>query len=153
MKEIKLTQGKVALVDDDAFDVLNRVKWYATYTHSNWYAVRNYRIGVRRQGREKMHHRIIGHPMPGFVTDHLDGNGLNNQRSNLSIVSHRGNNLNNTARRNKKTYSKFVGVTWDKRHNKWQSQITSNGQTKWLGRFDNEQQAGEAYKNAVAVLN
>lgn len=66
MREIKLTQGKVALVDDDMFDELNQFKWIADRGRKTFYA--------RRWNGErniKMHHILLP-PIFGYVTDHID---------------------------------------------------------------------------------
>ena len=83
MKKIELTQGKVALVDDCDYERLNRYKWH-TFKHLNlFYAARN---SPRINGKKhmiQMHYEIIGKPPKGFVTDHIDGDGLINLRSNF----------------------------------------------------------------------
>ena len=78
MKEILLTQGKVALVDDEDFEKLNRYKWYAMQTKQNWYSVRNIRIN-NKQTLVCMHREIINAPINKQV-DHINGNGLDNQK-------------------------------------------------------------------------
>jgi hypothetical protein len=89
MREIQLSQGKVALVDDDDYDFLLEFGlWTARAKRATglWYA-------VRKEGRYLyMHCEIMRmleeHDIPvGMVIDHLDGDGLNNQRANLEIVT------------------------------------------------------------------
>ena len=141
MKEIKLTQGKVALVDDDDFEYLNQWKWHARKDCNTYYARR-----TKNRIPLYMHHDIIGKPIKGIVTDHIDGNGLNNQRYNLRHITHRQNGQN---RHGKKT-SQYVGVRLFR--NKWESQITINGKSKYLGLFIKEKDAHEAYKKALDHL-
>jgi hypothetical protein len=141
MKEIKLTQEKVALVDDEDFEYLSSFKWFAHKSFNTYYAVTTKKtIG--------MHHFIIGKPPKGLVTDHIDGDGLNNQKSNLRHVSVRENGQNLHIQKT----SKYTGATLH-RGGKWMSQITINGKSKYLGLFDKEELAHLAYKKALVLLN
>ena len=142
MKKIQLSKGKVAIVDDCDFDYLNTFKWYADAHRNTWYAVRDQRmINIRFQMR--MHSFIIGNPLYGFVIDHINGDGLDNRRSNLRIVSQRVNSQNRYYHRNG---SKPVGVSFDKRRNLWESKIYVNGKKKFLGYFKSEEMASEKYQ-------
>jgi len=78
-----------------------------------------------------------------LVVNHIDFNKLNNSVSNLEIITNR----ENTNRTHLKSISDFVGVTWNKQMKKWQSQIFINGKNKYLGSFDSEKEASEAYNN------
>ena len=49
MKEIKLSQNKIAIVDNDNYERLNRFKWYANYDGYNWYARRKSNIVTGKQ--------------------------------------------------------------------------------------------------------
>src|SRR5262249_39633454 len=90
MKRIPLTKGFEALVDDEDHDALSQHKWCASRTGRGWYAVRHDRTErrirrgrrVKREINRYMHHEIMGRRL-GMDIDHADGNGLNNQRSNL----------------------------------------------------------------------
>jgi len=95
-----------------------------------------------------MHRDILDIP-PGLECDHIDGNGLNNQKNNLRLVTHRENcqNLHIT-----KT-STLVGVHWDKWHNQWRSGIRVNGKLKNLGSFPTEEDAHNAYIAAFESIN
>jgi hypothetical protein len=154
MKEIELTKGKVAIVDDSIFDILNSLNWFAVKSRNVFYAARHVNTVDGVQRAEYMHHFIIGFPrIKGMMVDHKDGDGLNNQRENLRIVTQRVNSSNRTARRNGKTYSKYIGVTWDKKRNKWIAQIRFSGKNKNLGSFNSEQEASAMYQEAVAALH
>lgn len=76
-----------------------------------------------------------------------DNNKLNNQKSNLRIVTPHQNAMNMSKR--KGCSSIYKGVIWDKSRNKWQSKIKLNGKTIHLGRFTNEKDAAKAYDNAA----
>lgn len=78
-------------------------------------------------------HRFILHAPEGMIVDHIDGNSLNNQKSNLRLCSTSQNNMNSKLR--KSSNSGFRGVTWDTQTNKWRATITQNHKMKNLGRF------------------
>lgn len=151
MKEIKLTQGKVALVDDEDFEYLNQWKWHARRGNCGYtfYAGRQVRVFANKQKLIHLHVAILGNPQKGMVCDHIDGNGLNNQRINLRYVTIRQNTQNNVHRVKS---SKYTGVSWDKKNLKWQSKIAVNGKCKALGRYVLEEEAFNVYRQAVESI-
>ncbi len=151
MKEIKLTQGKFTMVDDDDFEYLNQWKWYAAlFTGAKtYYAVR---VDYTNGKRTILMHRVILELTDRKVkADHRDHNGLNNQRKNLRSATH-SQNIKNTCSRKNST-SKFLGVHWEKERNKWKAEITSNRKTKRIGRFDREIDAAVAYNKAAIEIH
>ena len=90
---------------------------------------------------------FLGHISCGhkLVVDHIDGNRLNNNLSNLQVITNR----ENCTKDKKGGSSKYVGVYWSKAYNKWQAQISINGKSKRLGRFTNELDASEAYQKKL----
>ena len=84
------------------------------------------------------------------VVDHIDHDKTNNIVSNLRWASVSQNQMNQQKLTNKGGYSKYKGVTWDKRRNKWMSKICKNYKTFHVGYFDSEEEASEAY-NCRAV--
>lgn len=146
MKEIQLTQGKIALVDDCEYRRFNQHKWYAQKNGKTFYAGRYLPRVNGRCRRMLMHHDVIGYPPQNFVNDHRDGNGLNNQRHNLRFVTNRQNGQN---RKNERSSSQFPGVYWHKQAKKWKAQISTNGNIKHLGLFLEEEEAFKAYCHAV----
>tara|TARA_R110001606_G_C15087182_1_gene618020 strand:- start:31 stop:522 length:492 start_codon:yes stop_codon:yes gene_type:complete len=84
-----------------------------------------------------------------LVVDHRDNNPLNNDLSNLQIITNRENIVKN----NKKGISSFVGVSFrSERKRNWMSRIQVNGKRKTLGYFDTELQAAEAYQTALKEI-
>jgi len=146
MKEIQLTQGKTALVDDDMYEELNQYKWFAQKGKITFYAARMSPSINGNRHVIRMHHEVIGIPPNGFMTDHEDGDGLRNLRSNLRHVTSRQNSQN---RKNIKKTSEYPGVCWQKNIKKWIAQLRINGKYKHLGYFIEERKAFEAYINAV----
>jgi hypothetical protein len=146
MKEIKLTKGKIALVDDEDYEELNKIKWYPIKSSNTFYAIGNDYSGAKNKPKS-MHTMIMKTPK-GMYTDHIDHNGLNNQKSNLRIVTSRQNSQN----RNIKKTSKYIGVHWNKELNKWVSQININQELKSIGCFENELDAHNAYLNKLKEI-
>ena len=93
MKEIPLTKGYVAQVDDDMFDYLSQWKWRALRTRYTVYAVRAEYIGNYKTREIRMHRAITDCPAGMFV-DHIDHNGLNNQGHNLRVCTLAENSRN-----------------------------------------------------------
>ncbi len=83
-----------------------------------------------------------------LLVDHKDNIKSNNKLHNLQVITVRENNSKDQFRYNYS--SKYIGVSWCK--NKWQSQIKINGKGKYLGLFDGELEASEAYKNALLKI-
>jgi len=140
MKQIPVTKGQVALVDDDMFPFLSQFKWH----DMNGYA-------VKRVGNDKcfMHHFVVGRPLNGLVVDHIDGNKLNNQRANLRIVTSR---VNNWRLHNRLNNTKPLGVYWNKRGNNWKVEIVIKQKHHYLGTFASQDEAGQVYLNCIKLL-
>jgi len=152
MKYITLTRGKRAIVDDEDYDWLNQWKWYAKEykrknTTSNWYACRG-KWENKKMKTIRMHREILGDKYKnGEVTDHANGNGLDNQRRNLRICSVSDNTINSIV--DKGGSSRYRGVQWCKQKRKWIARITIFGKRKYLGRFVSEKNAAIAFNNAA----
>ncbi|QOR55550.1 MAG: hypothetical protein UMS36scaffold28_40 [Phage 59_13] len=151
MRAITLSRGKCALVDDDVFEAVGGLKWSAVSTApSRWYALR--RLPTARGAQQMfvyLHHAVAGRPLHKLVVDHIDGNGLNNQRANLRIVTHRENNSNSLPRIKGLTSSRYVGVAWHRSSKYWIACITVGGRNRWLGHYRREVDAARAYQAAL----
>lgn len=147
MKEIQLTKGNVALVDDEDFEHVNQFKWRAKVTPRNVYAVRTFKVNGNTLA-QKMHRFILGVTDPNIEVDHApDHSGLNNQRHNLRKASTAQNQHNQSIRTD--NTSGFKGASWDKRSKKWEARIRVNGGSKYLGRFTSKKEAARAYDAAA----
>lgn len=80
----------------------------------------------------------------GLVIDHIDGNKLNNMTTNLQLIT----NKKNTSKDRKNKTSKYTGVSWHKQSNKWLAQFRDNGSVKYLGTFETEEEARDAYNSS-----
>lgn len=150
MKEIPLTQGKVALVDDADYEWAAQFKWQATVCRREpgdiWYATRgvwkNRRVVTLRLHREIA--KRAGLPAsPRY--DHRDGNGLNNQRANIRPCTSSQNMANSNKQPN--TQSRFKGVYLES--GRWRSVIGLGGKRVSLGYFDDQKSAALAYDSAA----
>jgi len=147
-REIILTKGYRAIVDGGDFERINKYKWcVGPVANLTTYAVR----GINRKENGKfitirMHREIMNCP-PEMQVDHIDGNGLNNQKSNLRICT-LSENAKNIRRSDKVVYqSKYKGI--HKTDGKWNVFISVNGDVKYLGRFVDEREAAAAYDSAA----
>lgn len=140
MAEVLLTQGRVALIDDHDLPLISQYTWCAVKHHGNWYAM------TATTGKKIKMHRLIMAASPGILVDHADGDGLNNQRSNLRLSTLSQNQWN---RRRSSGLSRFKGVTKNKGCKSWIAAITVNRKRIHLGSFINEADAARAYDEAA----
>lgn len=144
---VPLTQGKEAVIDAaDAERVLAH-KWHAFWTGRRWYAARS--IGTSRQRQYVYMHRFILDTPTGLWTDHKDGDGLNNRRSNLRDATPQQNCANSAGRL--PGASGYRGVF--RKRAKWGARIGHNGRTIHLGTFADPEDAARAYDEAARQLH
>jgi hypothetical protein len=144
MKTIALTQGKVALVDDEDYErILAEGKWYAHKNGKTWYAERKITRPDGTQQGERMHWSVLN---TKSRLDHKDGNGLNCQKNNLRLASYPQNGMNQSRHSNNK--SGVHGVFWNTKKNRWQAQIKAAGKKRHLGYFDLLDEAAAARRDA-----
>ena len=144
MKELSLSQGKVALVDDDTYEQVSQYFWHVQKRAKRYYAGRYRRKHEGKPGIIMLHHVVMGTPPSGYEVDHKDGEGLNNQRSNLRVVTHRVNAQNQIMHR----AGHLVGASLSSDHYRlkpWRSQIVYNGKQYYLGMFGTELEAHRRY--------
>lgn len=153
MKHMPLTKGQFAIVDNDMFDYLNQWKWYALEGPNTYYAIRTINKTSSVNRSSVLMHRFIldlGNKNNTEV-DHIDGNGLNNQRDNLRVVTTRQNQGNSRNHR----AGRLVGTTQvhkkvgSKIYIYWYAQIIINGKKTFLGSFKTEQEAHDVYIKAL----
>ena len=142
MKEIRLTQGKIAIVDDEDFELVSQYRWHAVKSRNTFYAATKCPLPTG----PKMHALLMG-KQPGYQIDHIDGNGLNNQRHNLRFVTAAQNAANTNPYRT--NTSGYKGVMWRKYLNKWEVRIKVNGKRISLGYYTDKEAAARAYDAAA----
>lgn len=145
MKEIKLTQGKIAIVDDEDYERLNQYKWLASWDGYNWYAVRKYSENGKQ--RNMFMHREILNAQKGTITDHRNGNGLYNCKENIRLCTTQENAFNRK-RATKKNKIGIKGVYWRKDIKKFAAMIKINYKQIFLGFFNVLGDADSAYRKA-----
>lgn len=148
MKKIKLTKGYVALVDNEDFESVSKIKWSVIIQSSGrCEAMGN--IGYGRKNTDPIRmHTLIMNPPKGMTIDHINHNALDNRKSNLRICTNRQNNRNKKAPSN--NTSGFKGVVWHKGGNKWMAQIRiDNDEHLYLGLFKDKIAAAKAYNEAA----
>ncbi len=157
MREIPLTRGKIALVDNDDFEKVNQYKWCAVKHKNTFYAVRAETLRSRQETREtglprqKMvyMHRFIMNTPEGVETDHINHNGLDNQKGNLRLCTTTQNLQNKVPCVGT---SEYKGVYWAKWAKKWMTRIQYEGKQVYLGYFDVEIDAAKAYDTKAKEL-
>ena len=148
MIEIPLTQGQVALIDDEDYDLVSQYKWCAQWNpHTkSYYAKTNIR---KVDGTWTMlhMHRLIMNAKKGEQVDHINHNTIDNRKENLRLCTNSQNQHNQGKRVNNTSGCK--GITWHKRDKRWQAQIKLNGKNIHLGLFLTPEEAYEAYCKAA----
>jgi hypothetical protein len=144
MKTISLTQNKTAFFDDCDFPLISAYKWFAHRIGNKYYAE------TKIQKKNVYMHKLILDAPNGFVTDHIDGNGLNNSRANLRLVSYQQNAINRNKRQG--TSSLFKGVDFHCESGKWRSRIKINGNEQIIGYFNSEIMAALEYDVQAAKV-
>ena len=140
-KMIPLTQGKVALVDDEDYKRISRRKWNASKHRNTWYARCSEVFPALKM------HREIMHAPEGVQVDHVNGNGLDNRKKNLRLCTH-AQNLRNS-QKYKNNSSGYKGVHWNKKRGVYQAYIMADRRHLYLGAFHTAELAARAYDRAA----
>jgi hypothetical protein len=132
MREIPLTNGGVAIVDDEDFASLAVHQWYRT---SRGYARRTRDDRTREKRRAVLMHREIAGARDGEFVDHRDGHGLHNVRNNIRVCTRTQNQANTAGQYNRR--SRYKGVTRDPRERPrpFFARIQVDGKQRRLGSF------------------
>ena len=146
-KEITLTKGYVAIVDDEDYERVSQFKWHAVFGTTGVVYAQSSVYSGDHPTTVKLHRLVLGIIDPEIDVDHEDRNGLNCQRYNLRLSTPH-QNLGNRKKTTGCT-SMFKGVSWDKRQLKWHSRITTNYKRIHLGFFASELKAALAYDTAA----
>lgn len=148
VRYIPLTRGRFAIVDAADYETLSKHRWY-------WQASRNGSGYAGRGGggtpRVLMHRQIAG-PPKGMVVDHIDGNGLNNRRSNLRVCTTRQNLLNRGPSRERREKGHFKGVYFRPGSSRPHVAIRYRGKYVHVGTFATAAEAARAYDRKALEL-
>lgn len=138
-KQLELTKGYYALVDDEDFESVSKYRWFALVRGS-------YVRAYRHEGRANVAlHTHIMSPPDGRMVDHIDGNALDCRRSNMRVCTKTENNRNQRLKRF--NTSGYKGVY--QLGTKWVAQILVNGRARRLGTFETKEAAARAYDDGA----
>ncbi len=140
MKKIPVGQNQFALVDDNIFDLLNQWGWGLDKSKKNYVI----RLDKKYSSHIRMHRFIMGAKF-GQEVDHIDGNPLNNQFSNLRFCTHKQNCYGRKL--NKDNTSGYKGVV--KHEDAWRAQARIDGKLKYFGIYQTKEEAALAYNTAA----
>ena len=159
MRFLELTQGYVAVVDDEDYERLRQFKWHVSRKgkEKNRYACRYLRRepGAGRGTYQLLHYEVLRmvQPLPdGYVIDHINREGLDCRQGNLRICT-RSENLRNQGPIGKSKSSQYKGVYLHRQRRKWAARIKCEGRTYHLGLFGTEQEAVNAYNLAALEVH
>ena len=152
MKTIPLTRGYTALIDDEDYEMLSKFKWHV-YISKRKHKTRIYANHKSGNNNFSMHRYILNVTDKTQIVDHIDGNGLNNCKNNLRIVSNSINIQNQKILCGSNT-SGFTGVYKDKRNlkKKYHSQIVKDRVIYRLGYYETAEEAAKAYDKKALEL-
>ena len=158
--EIKLTHGQITVVSAEDAD-LAALRWRAhfnnQYRNGGAFRARRDTAHINGRSRTELLHRVILARVLGRElkrsehVDHIDGDPLNNHRTNLRLATraenarNRGKNTNNS--------SGYKGVRLRKGTQRWQARIKAGGKERHLGYFDTREEAARAYDAAARELH
>jgi hypothetical protein len=156
VKEIPLTKGYVALVDDEDFERVSAFKWQAlelsrTDGSKRVYGYRCPPTPDRKSSVAVFLHRFILNAPKGVYVDHRDHDGLNCTRSNIRLCT-QSQNMGNLRRSNTNT-SGYKGVSFDKRAGRYRAQISRKNRTVFIGYSDDPIFAAHMYDAAARHLH
>lgn len=138
MQELDIRGATVILDDED----------YERFKDLSWFVGPRYTMNTTL--RIPMHKMIIECP-DGMVVDHINGNPLDNRRSNLRVCT-QSENLMNTNKRRGDFSSKYKGVSWDNSKQRWRAMVYKSGKKNHAGYHRCEVQAAEAYNRKAVEL-
>jgi hypothetical protein len=129
-----LSNGEEFYFDKVDYEIIKSRKWYKS------------KLGYVTDCRANYLNVVLLNPQKGYVTDHKNGNGLDNRRNNLRICTQQ-QNVFNQKKRTTKTSSRYKGVSFSKRANKFIAYISCNYKRTYIGTYKNEIDAARAYNN------
>ena len=146
MKTIPNKHNKEIIVDDEDYDRVMEYKWLTVERPNTYYAQM-----TRKHDRQYLHRFVLGLVSgDGKQVDHINGNGLDNRKSNLRLADHKQNGANTTNRI--KSATGYIGVYHHHYGTNFIARIRANGKKKHLGCFDIADAAARAYDAAAKEL-
>lgn len=147
MKQVSLTRGLFALVDDEDFELVSKHTWRAAIKRPNVYATTGW-----KETEVAMHRLILGlKKYDPRCVDHINGNGLDNRKENLRVCTPNQNNFN-MSKRSAMTSSQYKGV-YKHKTGKWHAQVRCQGKRYSAGYYTTEDEAALAYNVKALELH
>lgn len=154
VKEVPLTQGKVALIDSKDYELVSKYKWSAARCgrrDTDFCAIGHEKVNGKY--RTLRMHSLLMRPQEGMVVDHINHNPLDNRRSNLRICTRQQNRFNSLAPLD--NTSGYKGVSWHQtgggRWGYWRVRFTVNGKRVNGGIFKELKEAVLKYNELARV--
>ncbi len=143
---ILLTKGHSCVVDAEDYAALVTHCWHVNDKGGGRiYAARS----VKKPKRQSIYmHRLVMGAKPGQYIDHINGNTLDNRKSNLRFCTNIENARNQKG--NKRLYGKYKGIKKNAECSTWCARITVNGKETYLGSYRTEEEAARAYNAAAS---
>lgn len=153
MKKISLTQGKFALVDDDDFERVNRLKWFAGWSphRRKFWAGTN--PGPRKTRKTIFLHRFLMDAPRGIQVDHINGDPLDNRKCNLRLCTNQENSRNRGKNKNNTLGYKGVNRIKSGKEYRYQAGIGIGGGKLYIGLYKNIEDAARAYDEQAKKLH
>lgn len=144
MIEKLLKHNIITIIDEDMCFLFEQYTYFSHFDSKSkkWYVHR------KEKGKTKSLHRDILQPNSTQLVDHINGNTLDNRKSNLRLCTKSENNFNVTTNRKNNT-SGYKGVSWNKQQNKWKAYIQYNKKNIFLGYFLLASEAAKVYNKAA----
>lgn len=155
IRRVALSQGQFAIVDVCDYDALSQWPWFA------WWSATTRSFYAGRMGRPdengkrliiRMARVVANVDDPLIEVDHEDHDTLNNRRTNLRKATH-AQNTRNARKHPGNQSSEHKGIYHNARYKKWQASIQVDGDFRYLGWFDTEQEAVECRNKAALELH
>lgn len=140
MAEVTVS-GRPVLIDDEDLPLFSSHNWFMS-GDKQWPSVTAWRLPVRPNRKLFILSRLLMDAPEDKLVDHVNGDPLDNRKSNLRLVTHQQNMCNR--KRQKNNASGLTGVYFDKRNGKWWTELTHEGRRYWTRYHDTKEQAQAA---------
>lgn len=149
---IKLSNGMKAIIDSEDWDKIKHITWGYGYGSAKKTGYSQY-VGGRpkKSSSQILLHRFVMNTPKGMVTDHINGNKLDNRKSNLRICTPAQNSMN--SKKHIIQSSKYKGVSWYKRDKCWRAYVNFGRRQIHLGYFAKEIDAVKAYNKRAKEVH
>lgn len=159
MKEIELSKGFKVIIDDEDYEELIKYNWQLREPTKDCLIKYCFRTIPREDGQKyangktkrtmlQMHRQLLSCPL-GYVIDHINGDGLDNRKTNLRVASKSQNQFNRSININNKSGCKGVS----KFGKKWRARYQAYGVDTHIGLFNTFEQAKLAYDSVIIEIH